>query len=31
MVKKIVYYLEKAGYERCMGKMMSNEEIWRGS
>lgn len=29
--EEIVFYLEKAGYERCVGKMMSNEEIWRGS
>lgn len=29
--EEIVFYLEKAGYERCIGKMMSNEEMWRGS
>lgn len=29
--EEIVFYLEKAGYERCIGKMMSSEEMWRGS
>ena len=29
--EEIVFFLEKAGYERCVGKMMSNEEMWRGS
>ncbi|OEH93336.1 DUF294 nucleotidyltransferase-like domain-containing protein [Bacillus solimangrovi] len=27
----IVEYLEVAGYERCKGKMMASEELWRGS
>ena len=29
--EEIVHYLELAGYERCKGKMMSNEISWRGS
>ncbi|WP_261180005.1 DUF294 nucleotidyltransferase-like domain-containing protein [Anaerobacillus sp. CMMVII] len=29
--EEIVFFLEKAGYERCIGKMMANEEMWRGS
>ncbi|OIJ08307.1 hypothetical protein BKP35_17775 [Anaerobacillus arseniciselenatis] len=29
--EEIVFFLEKAGYERCVGKMMSSEEMWRGS
>ncbi|WNF37534.1 DUF294 nucleotidyltransferase-like domain-containing protein [Bacillaceae bacterium IKA-2] len=29
--EEIVFFLETAGYERCIGKMMSNEEMWRGS
>lgn len=29
--EEIVFLLETAGYERCIGKMMSNEEMWRGS
>lgn len=29
--EEIVKHLEKAGYARCRGKMMSNEAIWRGS
>ncbi|WP_172372856.1 DUF294 nucleotidyltransferase-like domain-containing protein [Sporosarcina jiandibaonis] len=29
--EEIVRHLEKAGYARCAGKMMSNEAIWRGS
>ena len=29
--EEIVVYLEQAGYVRCIGKMMSNEETWRGS
>ena len=27
----IVRFMEKAGYERCKGKMMASEEAWRGS
>ncbi|MGG3843212.1 DUF294 nucleotidyltransferase-like domain-containing protein [Anoxybacillus kestanbolensis] len=29
--KAIVHMMEKAGYERCKGKMMASEEAWRGS
>ncbi len=29
--EEIVKHLEQAGYKRCDGKMMSNEEVWRGS
>jgi CBS domain-containing protein len=29
--EEIVNYLEKSGYERCIGNMMSNNEMWRGS
>ncbi len=28
---EIVHYMELAGYERCKGKMMSSELVWRGS
>lgn len=28
---EIVIHLEQAGYARCDGQMMSNEDIWRGS
>ncbi|HHW35843.1 MAG TPA: cyclic nucleotide-binding/CBS domain-containing protein [Bacillales bacterium] len=29
--EEIVVHLEKAGYSRCIGKMMSNNPDWRGS
>ncbi|QBQ07163.1 CBS domain-containing protein [Sporosarcina pasteurii] len=29
--EEIVQHLEQVGYARCEGKMMANEEIWRGS
>ena len=29
--EEIVRHMEKAGYARCKGKMMSSEMIWRGS
>ncbi|AOV06281.1 DUF294 nucleotidyltransferase-like domain-containing protein [Sporosarcina ureilytica] len=29
--EEIVQHLEQVGYARCVGKMMSDEEIWRGS
>lgn len=29
--EEIVRHLEKAGYSRCLGKMMSNNPAWRGS
>ena len=29
--EEIVAYLERGGYVRCIGKMMSNEPVWRGS
>ncbi|WP_258000457.1 DUF294 nucleotidyltransferase-like domain-containing protein [Bacillus sp. Marseille-P3661] len=29
--EEIVSFLERAGYVRCIGKMMSNNAVWRGS
>ncbi|WP_017756571.1 DUF294 nucleotidyltransferase-like domain-containing protein [Calidifontibacillus oryziterrae] len=29
--EEIVIYMERAGYARCIGHMMSNNPIWRGS
>lgn len=29
--EEIVVHLEKAGYKRCDGEMMANQDIWRGS